>query len=440
MKKILIVDDEKDLLDLYDKSLQEIELKIFTAESAEKGLNLLKETTVDMIISDVKMSGISGIDFLCEVRKLGLEIPFLLVTAFSNVKDAVKSLKLGAVDYLEKPIDLSELLIAVKDNLGISQNISLGNEIPKEVMNGIIAENNIMRSLYYDAYRVAETDATVLITGESGTGKEVLADFIHKNSLRNSQNLISVNCASISPSLLASELFGHKKGSFTGAISDRSGFFREANKGTIFLDEIGDMQIEQQASLLRVLENKMIIPVGSEKEVPIDARLIAATNCNFKKAIKNGTFREDLYYRLNIISFEIPPLRERPEDIQPLVRLMLKKQNSKKRISSATLRILQQYNWPGNIRELNNVIQRVAILARTEIIMPTDLPKSMQNTKMSDSKNDTIFKVKTLHQRELEDIKKTLELTKGNQTKAAELLGISRKTLINKLKLIINVQ
>ncbi len=434
MKKILIVDDEKDLLDLYTKSLEEIDIEILTAESAEMALDILKTTIPDMIISDVKMAEMSGIDFLCEVRKLGFEMPFLLVTAFSNVKDAVNSLKLGAVDYLEKPIDLTELLVAVKDNLGL--NVSLENEVPKEIMNGIIAENKIMQSLYYDAYRVAETDATVLITGESGTGKEVLADFIHKNSLRNSQKLISVNCASISPNLLESELFGHKKGSFTGAISDRAGYFKEADKGTIFLDEIGDMQIEQQASLLRVLENKKIIPVGSEKEIDIDARLIAATNCDFEQSIKDGTFREDLYYRLNIISFEIPPLRERPEDIQPLVRLMLKKQNSKKRISSATLRILQQYDWPGNIRELNNVIQRVAILARTDIIMPTDLPKSMQNIKLSDSADDAVFKVKTLQQRELEDIKNTLELTNGNQTKAAELLGISRKTLINKMKLI----
>ncbi len=436
MKKILIVDDQKELLELYSKTLKQLNIEIICAESSDSALNIIEDNSIDMIISDIKMPGKNGIELLCEVRKLGLEMPFLLVTAYSNVKDAVQALKLGAVDYLEKPIDLTELSIAVKDNLELEQDCEFDNTIPNNCMKGIIAENATMQEIYSDAYRVASTDATVLITGESGTGKEVLADFIHKNSLRSSQNLVSVNCASIAPNLIGSELFGHKKGAFTGAIKDRLGYFSEADKGTIFLDEIGDMPLEHQASLLRVLENKKIIPVGDTKEIEINTRLIAATNADFTEKIKNGKFREDLYYRLNIISFEIPPLRERPEDIQPLVRLMLKKQNSNKRVSAGALRIMQNYNWPGNIRELFNVIQRVAILARNEIIMPEDLPKIMQEFVTKNKVANKNFQIKTLHQTELEVIKQTLEFTKGNQTKAAELLGIGRKTLITKMKLI----
>ncbi|HJO93520.1 MAG TPA: sigma-54 dependent transcriptional regulator [Victivallales bacterium] len=434
-KTVLIVDDEQSFRKLYSQTIGELDIDIITASSGEEAVNLINNFSPDMVISDVRMLELDGITLLKTVKKDKPELPFLLITAYANIRDAVNSLKLGAVDYLEKPVDLDELKSAVSDTLNL-KNITKAVDVPKEVMDGIIAESSVIRNLYSDAYRVAESDITILITGESGVGKEVLAQFIHDNSSRRSDKLVTLNCASIPRNILNSELFGHIKGAFTGAVSNRAGKFREADKGSLFLDEIGDMPIELQASLLRVLENSKISPVGSDKEEKVDVRLIAATNKSLDDEIVNGNFREDLYYRLNVITLEIPPLRERQEDIIPLARYFLKADSCKKykRLSSYTARILQNYSWPGNIRELSNAMKRAKILSRTELIMPEHLPQNIRNN--SDIKNYEINleSITTLEKSEISSIRAALEKMNGNQTKTAELLGISRRTLINKIK------
>ena len=431
-KTVLVVDDEKAFRELYTETLKSANINTLSAASAEEALILIPKEKLDLVICDVKMTGMDGITLFKEIGNLFPELPFLFITAYANVKDAVNSLKRGAVDYLEKPIDLNELRDSVLDILNISTNINL----PKKTTKGIIAESKEMQIILNDAYHAAQSDVSILITGESGTGKDVLAQFIHNSSPRHSNSLVTVNCASIPVNILGSELFGHEKGAFSGAISKRDGKFRTADNGTLFLDEIGDMPLEIQPALLRAIENKTITPIGSDKELTVDFRLLAATNSPLEKSIENGKFRKDLFYRLNIITFKIPPLRERREDIIPLARFFLKKQDGgNKKLSHAVERIILNYDWPGNIRELANCIQRAKILSRTELIMPEHLPPNIKQSKCSIitdiSNNNQII---SLEQSELSMIKKALYETNGNQTKAAKLLGISRRTRINKLK------
>jgi len=365
-------------------------------------------------------------------------MPCLLITAYADVRDAVRALKLGAVDYLEKPIDLDELVSAVSDALHVKVAQD-EDEIPPGLKEGIVAESPVMKSLLRDAYRVSQSDATVLITGESGSGKEVLADFIHRCSPRSAKPFVALNCAAIAPNILASELFGHEKGAFTGAVAKRGGIFREAEGGTLFLDEIGDMPLELQPSLLRAIETARILPVGSDKELSVDFRLIAATNRKLEKDVEEGAFREDLYYRLNVIAFEAPPLRERPTDVLPLARHFLAQgKGAPKRFSPATTRRLQEYSWPGNTRELANAIERAVILANTEVILPEHLPPAVSKQSAPGRSppppppgGDS---VKTITEMENDAIRMALAQTGGNRTKAAELLGISRRALIYKLK------
>lgn len=432
-KPILIVDDERSFQELYENKLHASGFDTVTASNAEEAFELLKKNDFSMVVSDIRMPGQNGIWLLTETRKIHADLPFLLITAFANVRDAVNSLKLGAVDYLEKPIDLDELTIAVRDNLNISSfSITKEAGIPQKALDGIVAESVEIQQLFADAYHVAQSDATILITGESGTGKDVLATFIHKNSKRGKKPFIALNCAAIPANMLGSELFGHERGAFTGAINKRSGRFREANEGTLFLDEIGDMSLELQPSLLRAIENNKITPLGSDFELPIDIRLIAATNKKLLEEVKNGNFREDLFYRLHVIEFEVLPLRERLEDILPLAKFFLKQSGQSKRLSAAAARMIQSYSWPGNVRELANAMQRANIIARTDMIMPEHLPPGLK--KFSSDLQPSISTLKTLRQQENESIRIALEKTNGNQTKAAELLGISRRTFINKLK------
>jgi DNA-binding NtrC family response regulator len=343
---------------------------------------------------------------------------------------------MGAVDYLEKPVDLDELVSAASDALGYSAKHD-DFELSPETLGGIVAGSSIMRSILKDAYRVAQTDANVLITGESGSGKEVIANFIHRASSRAKMPFVALNCASIASNMLASELFGHEKGAYTGAYVKRKGLFREGENGTVFLDEIGDMPIDLQPSLLRVIETGNVSPLGSDKEVEVDFRLVTATNKKLVDEVKNGNFREDLYYRLNVIAFEIPPLRERSEDILPLARSFLANHKGKaKRFSPATAKIIQNYSWPGNARELANAMQRASILSNTEIILPEHLPPSISKNLYGEARGpmtDTQT-VKTMDQAEIEAINSALESSGGNRTKAAELLGISRRALVYKLK------
>jgi DNA-binding NtrC family response regulator len=343
-RSILVVDDEIRYRELYARVLRDAGFDVHEAGSAADALKFMDHQTADMVVSDVRMPAESGLDLLRRVRAEKPELPFLLVTAYADVREAVDALKLGAVDYLAKPVDLDELLAAVRDTLGLGTGA--GTEIPADSMVGIVAESQAMRSVLRDAYRVAPSDATILLTGESGSGKEVVAQFIHRHSARSAKPLVPVNCAAIAPTLLASELFGHEKGAFTGAVAKRKGYFREAHEGTLFLDEIGDMPLELQPSLLRATETGRITPVGSDKETVIDCRLIAATNHDLETDVAEGRFRQDLYYRLNVITIDIPPLRERPEDIPPLARLFLNKDKTEaRRLSRAAMQTLIA-NWP----------------------------------------------------------------------------------------------
>ena len=434
---ILIVDDEEKYRQLYSNTLKQAGFSVILAESAADVRKLLKTYTPDMIISDVKMPGTDGISFLKEIRPEYPNIPFLFVTAFADLRDAVNALKLGAVDYLEKPVDLHELITAVNDALGISANSS-DIIIPKELMQDIVVESPAMQEIFNNAYRVAQSEVNVLITGKSGTGKEVLASFIHRASKRSSEPFVAINCAAIPANMLAGELFGHVKGAFTGAYSNREGLFKSADKGTLFLDEIGDMPIELQPAILRAIEAGMISPVGSDKEFKINIRIIAATNKDLTKSIQDGTFREDLFYRLNVIAFELPPLCERCDDILPLAHFFLLKNSLKdKRFSPSTSKKLLSYSWPGNTRELANAIQRAAIISNNDIILPEHLPPMIAKT--ADNKETVSAfgqsdSVQSMSDVEKEAIRRALEQTNGNKTKAAQLLGISRRAVIYKIK------
>lgn len=431
----MVIDDELKHRELYSVALRDADFAVETMSSAEDALIALQTIHPDMIISDVKMPGMNGITFLQKIRAKMPDLPFLLVTAFADLRDAVKALKLGAVDYLEKPIDLDELQCAVNDALHIHRQNDAHAHIPQELMKGIIAESASMRSIINNAYKVAQSDATVLLTGESGTGKEVLASFIHRAGKRKNGPMVALNCAAIPANILASELFGHKKGSFTGASSNRDGIFMAADRGTLFLDEIGDMPLELQPSLLRAIETGMVSPVGSDSETKVNLRLIAATNANLEEAVKKGKFRSDLFYRLNVIAFELPPLRERIEDIIPLAHFFLSKKNVRdKRFSQSAASVLKNYAWPGNARELANAVERASIISNTDIILPEHLPPVIAATKPKFDPGDTQTGIKTMNQVEITAIKEALEKVKDNRTKAAEMLGISRRALIYKIK------
>ncbi len=430
-RRVLIVDDEPQFGELYAHTLQREGFITKVALSGTSALKLIEQDPPDLIISDVRMPGISGIELLQKVHQTHPDLPFLLVTAYADVHDAVQSLKQGAIDYLKKPVDLEELIVAVRDNLG---EVSFSREgVPPEALKGIIAQSPLMQAVVLDAWRIARSDATVLLTGPSGAGKDVMANFIHNNSLRSTGPMVAVNCAALPGSLLGSELFGHVKGAFSGASADRKGRFREAHSGTLFLDELGDMPLDLQPVLLRTIETHQVTPVGSDRPIQCNVRLIAATNRDLAYEVSQRSFREDLYYRLNVIALEIPSLQERPEDIIPLTRHFLAKTGKDKRISNAASKLLQAYSWPGNIRELSNAITRAALLSRGDLIMPKHLPITLREG-VSTTNHPNEAPVQTLKEAEIKTIKRALAQTDGNRTHAAEILGITRRGLINKLK------
>ena len=439
-KRILVVDDEPGFRDLYSGALKSAGFETFCAASGEDALSLISKGLVpDMAVSDVKMPGIDGLELIAQARALLPALPFLMITAFPDVRDAVSAMKTGAVDYLEKPIDLDELVAAVCDTLRIEQSSTSSDpleSIPRAELEGVIAESPLMKAILRDAYKVARSDATALICGESGAGKEVLAKFIHRCSLRVKGPFVAMNCAAVPGTLLAGELFGHRKGAFTGAVSDRAGLFMEASGGTLFLDEIGDMPLELQPSLLRAIETRHVTPLGSAKEQISDVRLIAASNRELPKLVEEGRFRADLYYRLNVVTFVIPPLRERAEDIIPLSRLFLSRGGYQRRLSPSAAKIVQSYRWPGNVRELSNAMERASLLSGSDVILPEHLPPTLRS-QMGDTQTID-FRITngpvTVQAAEDEAIRSALSTTGGNRTKAAEVLGISRRALIYKLK------
>ena len=442
---LLIVDDEQGQREILSGYLKKKGYTVYTASSGTEGIQSVKNYPIDIIISDFKMPDKTGIEVLEAVKSINPEISFVMVTAFGTIENAVKAMRLGAYDYLAKPIDLDELDILL-ERIIEHKNLKSENQYLKQQLeerfkiSSIISQSPRMEEAVNLAARVAESKATVLITGENGTGKEVLAKAIHFISPRKNNPFIAVNIPALSENLMESEIFGHERGAFTGADKMKKGRFELAYKGTIFLDEIGDVPLPMQVKLLRVLQEQQIERVGGTETIPIDVRIIAATNQDLEKKIKEGTFREDLFYRLNIVAIKIPPLRERKEDILPLIEFfLLKYANENKKetftISKEAVDQLMKYSYPGNVRELENSIERAVVLARGNTLTQNDLPMSIKGfirEEVSElTEGNLVEKVEAL-ERKL--ILNALTKSNGNQTQAGKLLGLTERNLRYKLQ------
>ena len=439
---ILVVDDEPSQRELLQMVLAEEGYSVEAASSGEEAVERVEERFYNLVIMDLKMGGIGGIEALKEIKRISPTIQVLIVTAYASVDSAVKAMREGALNYLTKPIDLEELKVQVEKTKVLSdlvaENVSLRVQVKGDFdTSEIIGNSTGIQEIFDTLKMVAPTDATVLLLGESGTGKELIADAIHRNSPRMSGPLVKVNCAALPETLLESELFGHEKGSFTGAVSRREGRFKLADGGTLFLDEIAEMSLVLQAKLLRVIQNKSFDRVGGTETILVDVRLIVATNRDLELEVKEGRFREDLYYRLNVIPIVLPPLRERREDIPLLAEHFLAgiAERNRKDIHGFTpeaMDLLVRNQWKGNIRELENVIERAVIMARGDVLRSEDLPGHIREDESGQQAGVTPGR--PLSDLEREAIISTLAMTGGNRTEAAKLLGISRRTLQYKLK------
>jgi DNA-binding NtrC family response regulator len=432
--RILIVDDDRGQRSLLETFLQAQGYATRSAASGEAALQLLTEEPFAMMISDVRMPGMSGLETLRRVRQTHPALPVLLVTAFADIRSAVTAMRDGAVNYLAKPIDLEELISSVRRAIdGRSGNVAPPPASEMKLPSGIVTHSPLMRAVFRDAAVIAPSESRVLITGESGVGKEVLADVIHLWSPRSRGPLVKVNCAAIPENLLESELFGHEKGAFTGAVQQRVGRFEEAIGGTIFLDEIGELPPSLQAKLLRVVHDGTFRRIGSGRDLATDARVLAATNRDLEAEIAAGRFREDLFYRLNVMEIHIPPLRERPEDILPLATHFIGQfSRQKSRFSASVAASLCRYAWPGNVRELRNAMERAALLSRGEIVLPEHLPARILATTATAPApaGDT----QRLEEIEREAILRALRKNNFNRTETARELAISRRALLYKLQ------
>lgn len=445
MKKtsLLLIDDDDSLRRVMEFSLTEAGYNVQTAVSGEEGLRLFEKGFFDAVITDITMPGMSGMEVLARVRKHDAHAPVIVITAYGTIESAVEAMKQGASDYITKPVSRDELRITVEKAVKMrrleKENVQLRAEVTdRYCFDSIIGSSEKMREVLDLAGRVAASDASLLITGESGTGKELLAKGVHFNSRRAENAFVAVNCAAIPEALIESELFGHVKGSFTGAIRDKEGKFELADGGTLFLDEIGDLRIDLQAKILRALQEREVDRVGGVKPIAVDVRVIAATNKDIERAVHEGAFREDLYYRLNVITLAMPPLRERKEDIPLLADHFLKKFNKDADVllEAAALSTLMAYGWPGNVRELENVIERASVLKRGALITREELPEKLKSEKRGVA--DILLNLPeqgiSLEDLEKSLIIKALEKHKGNQTRAAEFLGITRPTLIYRME------
>ncbi len=436
--KILIIDDEKHLCWALEKAMRQEGYQALSATSGKRGLELIKEEVPSLVILDLKMPEMDGLEVLKKAKEMLPRLPVIMLTAHGTIQTAIEAMKIGAADYLTKPFDLEELKIVVKQNLLVNQLVTEVNflraELAKKYTN-LIGQSRAIQEVKNLIEKVAISNATVLITGESGTGKEVAALTIHQKSLRKDGPFVPVNCAALPEQLLESELFGHEKGAFTGAVARKLGRFELADKGTIFLDEITEMPLSMQVKLLRVLQEKSFERVGGTETLHVDVRVVAATNRDIVKAMEQGRFREDLYYRLNVFQIHMPPLRERKEDIPLLAQHFVEKFRPTylvNKISPAAMELLVRYHWPGNIRELQNIIERAAIICQGNEILPEHLPKELlaaQKTVVG-SVIDFPDQGISLEEVEKELILKALEKTGGNQTRAAQLLGITRSALL----------
>ena len=443
MEKILVIDDEKSILDLLSVVFEKEGYSVETSLSATRAVELMGNEDFDIIISDIKMPKMSGMELLRYVRKNRPDIPIVMITAYGTIKQAVEALKAGAMDYIVKPFDVEELKIIVAQGLEKKrlkeENLFLKKELKERYdFEKMIGKSKVMQEIYNLIEKVARTDSTVLITGESGTGKEIAARAVHYLGTRLERAFVSINCGALPENLLESELFGHVKGSFTGAVFNKKGMFEVAEKGTLFLDEVGEMSPWTQVKLLRALQDKRIRRVGGTEEIPVDVRIIAASNQDLKKSIDSGKFREDLFYRLNVISFEMPPLRKRKEDIPLLVTHFLKKYcngmgRQMKRIAPDVIDVLETYPWPGNVRELENAIERVVAIEERGTITKGSLPKEMLQP---DEKHETTPAIEpgfdlnsVMDEISSGYVKQALQFSRGNLKEAANVLGVNYRSV-----------
>ncbi len=443
-QKILIVDDEESQADLLKGFLQKKSYQVTTSQNPEEALALVRNQEFDLLISDYRMPQMNGLELIKAVREIDPVIAIIMVSAYGSIETAVEVIKAGASEFMTKPIDLKELLMLIDRGIDKKQ-LLVENKQLKEILQekfkfkNIIGSSTALNEVMSMVQRCADSNANVIIRGESGTGKEMIASALHFASSRKDQPFVRVNCAALPESLLESELFGHIKGSFTGAISDRKGKFEEADKGTIFLDEIGELSLTTQTKLLRVIQEREFERVGSNHTIKVDVRIITATNKDIEEAVESKEMREDLYYRLNVVPIYLPPLRKRREDIVPLIEHFLVKYSeaNKKEIKGITQgvqSILVKYEYPGNIRELENIIERAIVIARSDVITVKDLPVTAISNDKEDSKASSYIELMTLEEAERKLIEMALEKHNGVQTRAAKELGISERALRYKIK------
>ncbi|TGU72201.1 sigma-54-dependent Fis family transcriptional regulator [Geomonas terrae] len=443
-ERILICDDEEGILIYLKKLLLTQGYLVETFGGGAQLLRRLREgdpTDADLILQDVRMPDMDGITVLQEVKKLRPSLPVIIMTAFGTIDAAVEAIKLGAYDYVTKPFPKEKILSVLKNALEkeqlLQENRALKSELGKPILqDAIIFRSAVFQETYDLTLQVAASEANILVLGESGTGKELIAGAIHYNSARRERRFLSINCAALTETLLESQLFGHVRGAFTGAITHQKGLLEEADGGTLFMDEIGDMSLPIQAKLLRVIQERDFIPVGATRAKSADIRFVAATNKDLEEEVRVGRFREDLYYRLNVINIPLPPLRERKDDIEPLAQHFLKKYSvkMKKEVTGVTpeaLMLLCGYNWPGNIRELENVMERAVILARTPLVTPKELPIWRKTPQKAEAQVQP--QLVSLENMEKAHIERTLLGTGYHKSRSAEILGISRKTLDRKI-------
>ncbi|HEX8635343.1 MAG TPA: sigma-54 dependent transcriptional regulator [Pyrinomonadaceae bacterium] len=444
MANLLIVDDEQGMRQLLSLVFGRAGHSVRAAENGRRAVEMLRETAADLIISDVRMPDMGGIELLSAARELSPDTAIVMMTAFATVETAREAFKLGADDFIQKPFDVDELKLIVEKALELRQ---LKQEIQgwrktqseRGRLDQIVGRSPRMQAVYQMVETVAAVQSTVLITGESGTGKELVARAVHNLSPRNDKPFVSINCGAFTETLLESELFGYVRGAFTGATANRKGLFEAADRGTIFLDEIGEMSPAMQVKLLRVLQERKVRPVGGHEELSVDARVIAATNRDLPAMVKAGTFREDLFYRVSVIPIELPPLREKREDIPELVTHFAEKYCAQAgrnlSVSERAMALLERYSWPGNVRELEHTIERAVALERTDQIQPERLPEQITNYNPArvadalDLPNDGLNLTAHLDQLEKTYLLEALRRTGGNQTRAADLLQLSVRSL-----------
>jgi len=452
-ERILVVDDEQSIREFLEIMLKREKYEVATAENGKKALKKLEKESFDMVISDIQMPEVSGIELLSKIKNMNPDIIVMMITAYGSTDTAVEAMKLGAYDYLTKPFKIDELKIVIRkalDNRSLKrENIQLKKALEsKYSFQNIVGSAPVMHKLYDMIQRVSETKSNILITGESGTGKELIARGIHFNGPLKDKPFVTINCGAIPENLMESEMFGHKKGSFTGAISEKEGLFEVSNKGTIFLDEIGDLPLSIQVKLLRAIQERTFRRVGGTQDIKVDVRVICATNKDLEKEVKEGRFREDLFYRINVIHITSPSLRERKEDIPTLAIHFLEKYNKElgkkiKKISQESMNALKSYAFPGNVRELENVIERTVALSDGAAILPEDLPPQIFNIPegggLSDLGTiklgeDPIDLEEIIGRLEKDLLTRALAKTGGVKKKAAKLLGISFRSMRYRLE------